>query len=185
MLKTNVIILILTLILPLGVESKCRFTDDVDIEKLDFSGADDSLIMKMKSNRFTLSDALIPLYDSLTFYFWKNGTDYYFTSLSPKDSGYKREMLMSKNVICDGDELKNLFNRNKYHPKTNNAMLRIVFIKNPYEKSFLDRSNSMLACKDDYYVLVKKLTKMATENSITIEIKDCVNYKELVTLHFK
>lgn len=184
-LKTNVIILIFTLTLPLGVVAKCRFTDDVDINKLDFSGANNSIIIKMKSNNFTLNDAITSLYDSFTFYFWKNSAGYHFTLLSPKNSGYKREMLMSKNIICDEFELKNLFNRNKYPLRTNNTMLRITLIKNPYEESFLDRSKSMLACKDDYSGLVKKLIRMAIENHITIEVKDCVNYRELVTLHFK
>ena len=132
---------------------------------------------------FLLQDTPINVDSDDSYYLWRERGKYYFTTLSPRGGGYKREMLLEKNIHCTVDDLKYILLK-MHHDKKINKM-RLYTLANIKDEVFLKRDKSMLTCSEEYNEIITTLLKEAEKYGITIEINDCKNYSRYERLHFK
>ena len=139
--------------------------------------------IKKTTKYFHLKDIPINVDSDDGYYLWRDRGKYYFTTLSPRGSGYKREMLLENNIHCTADDLNYVFL--KIHQNNKVKKIRLYTLVNIKNEVFLNREKSMLVCSEQYNEVITLLFKEAESYGIAIEINDCKNYSRYEKLHFK
>lgn len=114
--------------------------------------------------------------DQETQYFvWKMNGGYFFSEyIMYSGIGYTREKIVNSEFVCSADEMSYILKKNK------NNIVRIVLIKNPYDKTFLDRRQKILVQKTEYSDFVEQFTKESIRNNVDMEIDDDESFSPYV-----